>query len=883
MSRSKFIQLVLAIFTIVTCLNVAKAQSTEFTYQGRLLFGDAPATGSYDFEFALFDAATGGNQLGATFPLSAVNVNNGVFSVRVDFGNQFPGSPRFLEIHVRQTGSSVFAVLSPRQAISSAPYAIKSLNAVNSDNATNANQLGGVTANQFVVTGDTRLSDARNPLPSSAFYIQNATSQQALSNFNISGTGTANIFNAASQYNIGGRAVLSMPGTQNLFGGQGSGLANTTGTFNTFFGTAAGNVNTSGISNSLFGNLAGVANTTGSFNSFFGDGAGSSNTTANSNSFFGGGSGAKTTTGAGNSFFGAGSGSSNTTGTANAFFGGNGIANTTGFSNTFIGVGAGNGNTTGADNSFVGAGAGANNTTGINNTAVGTLANFGSGDLSFATAIGAGAMVSTSNTVVLGRTADAVLIPGSLNVTGPLNANLPPGNGNYIQNTTTQQTASNFNVSGSGTVGGTLTAATSVRSPIFVDSSNSNFFVDPASSSTLNVLRFNTIDCINGFCPPNNAVRMTPNFHLNSGAGNAVIVNWDNGTTSTNATFRVGNGQGAEVLRILADGSIGIGTTTPAEKLDIATNSGHVLLGNAGCNAGFTGIGFGTSLSGCPNFSLVGNGTDTIINRPVGGVIHFREGNSTQLAIASGGFVGIGTASPTASLTVFNPNTARFDLLTSSSGNPSFGYSQSVRADGLWQLSTSAGSSRIAVDSNGFVAIGGTPTAAARLFVNGDLRAFGSINVGNLFPSGNQSVCLNGGYLATCSSSIRYKTDVQSFTQGLDLIRRLRPVSFMWKSDHMPDMGLVAEDVAKVEPLLVTHNEKGEVEGVKYDRVGVVLVNAVNEQQAEIESLRKLVAVQTDALKQQQALARKQQAEIDALKQAVRSRRRATAVRRARS
>src|SRR5438128_2025497 len=85
------------------------AQSTEFTYQGRLLFGDVPANGNYDFEFALFDADAGGNQLGSTFPLSAVSVNNGVFSVRIDFGNQFPGANRFLEIHVRQTGATTFA------------------------------------------------------------------------------------------------------------------------------------------------------------------------------------------------------------------------------------------------------------------------------------------------------------------------------------------------------------------------------------------------------------------------------------------------------------------------------------------------------------------------------------------------------------------------------------------------------------------------------------------------------------------------------------------------------------------------------------------------------------------------------------------------------
>jgi hypothetical protein len=55
----------------------------------------------------------------------------------------------------------------------------------------------------------------------------------------------------------------------------------------------------------------------------------------------------------------------------------------------------------------------------------------------------------------------------------------------------------------------------------------------------------------------------------------------------------------------------------------------------------------------------------------------------------------------------------------------------------------------------------------------------------------------------------------------------------------MLDIGLVAEEVAAVEPLLTTTNRKGEIEGVKYDRVGVVLINAIKEQQEEIESQRK--------------------------------------------
>ena len=49
------------------------------------------------------------------------------------------------------------------------------------------------------------------------------------------------------------------------------------------------------------------------------------------------------------------------------------------------------------------------------------------------------------------------------------------------------------------------------------------------------------------------------------------------------------------------------------------------------------------------------------------------------------------------------------------------------------------------------------------------------------------------------------------------------------------------QEIADVEPLVVTHNVKGEIERVKYDRIGVVAINAIKEQQAQIEALQKTV------------------------------------------
>src|SRR5438094_7235309 len=131
-------------------------QTTSFTYQGRLTDGGTVANGLYDLQFALFDSASSGAQIGSTQTLNSVLVSAGVFSVTLDFGaNSFNGANRFLEIGARPSGAGSFTLLTPRQQVTSTPYAIRSANASSADTATNATnattatnatQLGGIAA-----------------------------------------------------------------------------------------------------------------------------------------------------------------------------------------------------------------------------------------------------------------------------------------------------------------------------------------------------------------------------------------------------------------------------------------------------------------------------------------------------------------------------------------------------------------------------------------------------------------------------------------------------------------------------------------------------------------------------------------------------------------
>ena len=328
----------LSLFCVSLCATNAPAQTTAFTYQGKLTDNSTPANGSYNMSFALCPQPSGGTcQTPQNIP--NVAISNGVFTVQLDFGGVFDGSDQYLQISVFSTATNAYVPLSPRQKITSAPYSIKSLNAATADTATNSLQLGGTAANQFVQTNNPALTDARDPKPGSDNYIQNTASPspQSNANFNIAGTGAANAFNAATQYNIANNRVLSVAGSFNFFAGVNAGANNSSGNKNTFAGFGAGSGNTSGNGLTFFGYRAGEKGVSVCCNSFFGFGSGS-NTTGGGDSYFGYLAGNANTTGGGNTYFGDSSGALSTTGSANSFFGQNSGANTTtGDGNNFFG------------------------------------------------------------------------------------------------------------------------------------------------------------------------------------------------------------------------------------------------------------------------------------------------------------------------------------------------------------------------------------------------------------------------------------------------------------------------------------------------------------------------------------------------------------------
>ncbi|MCX7722276.1 MAG: hypothetical protein N2379_04355, partial [Verrucomicrobiae bacterium] len=117
------------------------SQGTAFTYQGRLNSGGLPYTGLAEFQPTLWDAATGGTKLADNSPQQViVGVTNGLFVLTLDFGTNFPGADRWLQLEVR-TAIGPFTTLSPRQRVTPTPYAIT---ASSLSGALPASQLTGI-------------------------------------------------------------------------------------------------------------------------------------------------------------------------------------------------------------------------------------------------------------------------------------------------------------------------------------------------------------------------------------------------------------------------------------------------------------------------------------------------------------------------------------------------------------------------------------------------------------------------------------------------------------------------------------------------------------------------------------------------------------------
>ena len=131
------------------------------------------------------------------------------------------------------------------------------------------------------------------------------------------------------------------------------------------------------------------------------------------------------------------------------------------------------------------------------------------------------------------------------------------------------------------------------------------------------------------------------------------------------------------------------------------------------------------------------------------------------------------------------------------------------------------------------------------------------------------------GKLGTPPSSARFKDGIKPMDKASEAILALKPVSFRYRKEIEPNraimFGLIAEDVEKVDPDLVTRNDQGEAETVRYDAVNAMLLNEflkahrkAQQQEATIARLTKELGTVVARLKEQDSKIETVSAQLEA-------------------
>jgi hypothetical protein len=309
-------------------------------------------------------------------------------------------------------------------------------------------------------------------------------------------------------------------------------------------------------------------------------------------------------------------------------------------------------------------------------------------------------------------------------------------------------------------------------------------------------------------------------------------------------------------LTITSTGRVGIGTTNPSQKLEVKDN---VSTGNVGISI--------NSTAGNPQIRLLDNGTQRGVMTWIRSlnVVAFNEGTTDLLNLKSGR-VGIGTTSPAYTLDVSGTVNAA-----------------SFRGDGS-QLTNLPTSQWTTSGSNiyyngGNVGIG-TTAPGERLYVAGGtievypardgergirLRSADQTknfildmkNDETMVIGGNSGLMqlasafgvysrdLSGTYRPMYASSFntpssrRFKTNIRTLDNALQKVERLRGVRYDEKSSGKHSVGLIAEEVGEVIPEVVTYEDNGkEAKAMDYSRLVPVLIEAIKDQQKEIDELK---------------------------------------------
>ena len=342
--------------------------------------------------------------------------------------------------------------------------------------------------------------------------------------------------------------------------------------------------------------------------------------------------------------------------------------------------------------------------------------------------------------------------------------------------------------------------------------------------------------------------------------------------------FNTAEGQNALFSLTTGAGNTAVGwfslSTNAAGSFNTATGAGSLLFNTADQNTAFGAAALLFNTTGINNTAV---GAAALSSNTTG------EGNTANGAFAlfsnTEGLVN--TASGAAALssnTTGSNNTAYGEEALENSNN---NHNTAVGSSAL--RSNTTGSENTAVGSFAGINVT-TADHVICIGINGE-NVSNSCFIGNIRevttaqPNAIPVLIDSAGQLGTTSSSRRFKKEIQPMDKASESLLALKPVTFYYKSDNTstPQFGLIAEEVADINPDLVVRDEKGEIYTVRYDAVNAMLLNEFLKEYRKVEDLKKdfqaTVAQQqkeiqavTASLKEQAAQIQRVNAQLEASK-----------------
>ena len=288
----------------------------------------------------------------------------------------------------------------------------------------------------------------------------------------------------------------------------------------------------------------------------------------------------------------------------------------------------------------------------------------------------------------------------------------------------------------------------------------------------------------------------------------------------------------------------GIGTTTPVNKLEVVTTAADPASSGIAANGNLR-LGATSTNVHVLDFGLSNTSTYSWLQARSKSAY----GTTYNLALNPiGGNVGIGTSAPGSLLTVGRADgTIPAEIALNPAATINEGGQISIRKSltgstldwTIDQYGTTASNARLRIFA------GGSETSGIAILENGN------VGIGNNAPT--TKLYVNGDITANSiagTSDLRFKTNVRPISSPLEKVKSLRGVYFNWDQKSFPDknfsdkpeLGFIAQEVEKVLPEVVFKDKTAEeYRSVKYDKVVALLVEAIKEQQKQIDSLKSQV------------------------------------------